>query len=120
VSDVFVEEAAEGPEALKTDFKANVCNSQFIGAQQFLCFLDTPFNQILVWGFVESLPEKTEKVVTGKAGLLGDLVQIKRMVVTVIDKLPSPPQTLESFQVRLVFCFSVDLSNDHFGNVYDE
>ena len=99
MSDVFVEEAAEGPEALKTDFKANVCNSQFIGAQQFLCFLDTPFNQILVWGFVESLPEKTEKVVTGKAGLLGDLVQAERMIVTVIDKITRSTKPLQRFDV---------------------
>jgi hypothetical protein len=38
-------------------------------------------------------------VVTGKTGLLGNLIQAQRMVVTVIDKVTRTTKPLKRFQI---------------------
>lgn len=50
--------------------------------------------------FIEGLPEKPEKVITRKTGLLGDLVQAQRMVVAVVDKIACTTKPLKCFEIR--------------------
>jgi len=62
---------------------------------------------------IENLAKESEKVITRKARLLGNLIETERVVITVVDKLTRPTETLQSFEVRKVFGFGVELSNDH-------
>src|SRR5829696_3361158 len=95
----FVEECAERSEALKSDFETDVSHAQFVAAEQLFRFLDAAFDQVLVWGYIECLAEETKKMVTRKAGLLGNLFEIERMVVAVIDKVTRAIKPLERFDI---------------------
>lgn len=87
VPHVFVEQAAEGTKALKTDFKADVGNAQLLRAEQLFGFLNPSLNQILMRGLPECLSKESQKLVTRKTGLRRYLIQIERTVVTVVYKL---------------------------------
>ena len=99
VADVLVKETAERSEALKPDFETDVRDAQFISSEQFFRFLDAAFDQILVRSFVECLAKQTQKVITGKAGFLGNLIETQRVIVAVVDELTRPPETLQRLEV---------------------
>jgi len=61
--DAFVKESAEGTEALKSDFETHVSHAKLVAAEQLFGFLDATFDQVLMRGLVECLPEETEKMV---------------------------------------------------------
>ena len=61
--DVFVKESAERSEALKADFETDIRYPEFVATQQFLCFLDPAFDQVLVRSLIKCLTEETEKMV---------------------------------------------------------
>lgn len=109
MANVLGKERAERSEALKTHLETDVRHTEFVATQQFFRLLNASFNQILVWGLIEGLPEEPQEVVTREAGLFGNLVETKRVVVTVIDKLARPSQSLERVNVRQISVF--DSSN---------
>lgn len=100
VTDAAMKECTERPETLKADFETNVSDAQVVFTEQFLCFLDPTMNEILMRSLVEGLPEQSQKVVTRKAGLFGNLIETQRMVVTVIDKITCPTKPLKCFEIR--------------------
>ena len=67
VANVFVKERAERSETLKSDFEADVSYAKLIAAEEFLGFLDTAFDQILVRRLVESLSKETITAWAAKA-----------------------------------------------------
>ena len=106
---VLVKERAKRSEALKAYFETDVSHAEFVAAKQFFRFLDASFDQILMWSFIERLPEEPQEVVTREASLFGNLVETKRMVVAVIYKLARSPKPLERFTVRHISV--IDFSN---------
>ena len=114
VAHILVEETAERSKTLKADFKTNIRHAQLFAAQQLFRLLNPPFDQILMRRFVKGLPEESQKVITREAGLFGDLVQTKRMVVTMVDEITRSPETLQRLEVGDI---SVD-SLDHYAGGY--
>ena len=100
MADAAMKECAERTEALKTDFETDVRHAQIVFAEKFLRFLDATMNEVLMRSLVEGLPEQPQKVVTRKAGLLGNLIEAQRMVVTVVDKIPRTTKPLKRFEIR--------------------
>ena len=84
---------------MKTDFEANVCYAKIVSRQKFLGFFNSALDQILVRSFIEGLSKQSQKVIPGETSLLRNLIEIKRMVITVIDKLASATQALESLKI---------------------
>ena len=66
VADVFVKQAAERSETLKSHFKTNVRHPQLISPEQLFRLLNPAFDQILVRSFVERLSKQPQEVVTQK------------------------------------------------------
>jgi hypothetical protein len=115
MADALMKQAAEGTKTLKPDFEANVRYSQVIGAEQLFSFFDAPLDQILVGCLVEGLPEQSQEMKTRETCLTGDLVQIERMIVTMIDELARATQTLVNIRrSHLNFCFGLMLSFHRF------
>ena len=100
VTDATMKERAERPEALKADFETNVSDAQVVFTEQFLRFLDATMNEVLMRSLVEGLPEQSQKVVTRKAGLFGNLIETQRMVVAVVDKITRTTKPLKCFEIR--------------------
>jgi len=100
VTNALLKQAAERAETLKTHFEANISYTQLIAFQKFLRFFDPPFNQVLVWSLIESLTKQPEKVVARETSLFGNLLETKRMVVAMINKLTGSPKSLERVKVR--------------------
>jgi hypothetical protein len=63
-------------------------------AEQLFRFFDPALDQILVRGFMECLPKQPQEVITREAGLFGNLVKTQRMIVTVVDEVTRPTETL--------------------------
>ena len=78
---------------MKSHFKADISDAQFISPEQLYRLLDAAFYQILVRSFIECLTKEAQKVIPGKAGLLGNLVETQRMVETVVDELARATET---------------------------
>src|SRR6187200_201948 len=93
-----MEESAERSQALKSHLETNVRHAQFVRAQELLGFLDSSFDQILMRRFVKCLPKQTEEVITGKTGVTGNLLEIERQVVALIDKLLRSIEALKNFR----------------------
>ncbi len=89
-----MKESAERTEALKPNFETDVSYAKLVAAEQFLCFLDAAFDQVLMRRFIEGLPEETEEMVARETSLLGNLFETDRMVVAVIDKVTRATQPL--------------------------
>ena len=94
-----MKKAAKRSEALKSNFEADVCNSQFVCAKQLFRSLDASFYEVLVWSRVEGLPEESQKMVTRKAGFFGNLFEAQRMVITMVDKIARAPESLERLEI---------------------
>ena len=95
VAHAFLEQRAKRTETLKTDFEAHVSDAQFVALQELFGLLDATFYEVLVRSLVECLAEQAQKVIARETGFLGDLIQVERMVVAMIDKLArasEPPQ----------------------------
>jgi hypothetical protein len=43
---------------------------------------------------MECLPKQPQEVITREAGLFGNLVKTQRMIVTVVDEVTRPTETL--------------------------
>jgi len=99
VTNLTTKERAERTQTLKPNLKTNIRDAQLIAPEQLFRFLDATLDQILVRGLIERLPEEAQEVVTRKAGLLGNLVQAQRMVVTVIDKITRTTKPLKCLQI---------------------
>ncbi|HKE56620.1 MAG TPA: hypothetical protein VKB46_07960 [Pyrinomonadaceae bacterium] len=99
MADGFVEETTERTQALKSHLEANVCDAQFVGPEQFLRFLYAAFNEVLVRRFIEGLAEQTQKVVARETCFFRDLIEIERVVVTVVNELSSPTESTERIAV---------------------
>jgi hypothetical protein len=95
MADVLVKKAAEGSEALKTYFEANIRYANIIRAKQLLCFFDATLNEVLMRCLVKRLSKKPEKVITRETCFTRDLVEAQRMVVTMIDKLTRSGKPLQ-------------------------
>jgi len=100
VADLASKECAERSQTLKSNFETNVRHAQLITAEQLFRFLDATLDQILVWSFVECLPEQAQEVITRETSLFGNLVQAQRMVVAVIDKITRPTKPLKRLDIR--------------------
>ena len=100
MTDASMKERAERAEALKADFETHVRYTQIVFAEQFLRFLNATVNEVLMRSLIESLPEQSQKVVTRKAGLFGNLAEAQRMVVTVIDEITCTTKPLKCFEIR--------------------
>lgn len=98
-TNVAMKECAEGTQTLKTDFEAHVSHAQFVVAEQFFCLLDATLDEVLMGGLVESLAEKSQEVITRKAGLLRNLIEAKRVIVAVVDKTARTIEPLKCFEV---------------------
>jgi len=105
MTDATPKQGAEGSQTLKANFEANVSHAQIVTAEQLFRFRDPTLDEVLMRGLVVGLPEKTKEVITGKAGLFGNLIEAQRMVVAVVDKLARSAQPFE----RVHVCF--DSSN---------
>src|SRR5258705_1258794 len=99
MADAFMKETAERPETLKTNFETDVSDSQVVCDEKFLSPLDAPLDQVLMCGLVECLPEESEEMIARETGLFGNLLEIQRVVVAVVDKLTCSPQPFERFQI---------------------
>ena len=90
VAHAFVKETAERSQALKADFEANIRNPQVGGTQKLFGFFNASFDQVLVRSLVKSLAEQAQKMVAGETCLTRNLIQIQRVIVTVIDEITRP------------------------------
>jgi hypothetical protein len=90
VAHAFVKETAERSQALKTDFEANIRDPQVGSTQKLFGFFNASFDQVLVRSLVKSLAEQAQKMVAGETCLTGNLIQIQRVIVTVIDEITRP------------------------------
>ena len=99
MADAAPKESAEGSQALKSNLEADVRDAEFIASEQLFGFLDAAFDEVLVRSLVEGLPEKPQKVIARKTGLLGNLIEAQRMVVAVIDKITRTAKPLQRFKV---------------------
>jgi hypothetical protein len=95
----LVKETTEGAQTLKTNFETNISDTELVSSQKFFGFFNATLDQILVRSLVEGLPEEAKKVKARKTSLLGDLIQIKGMIITMIDKRTCPTETLESLNI---------------------
>jgi len=100
MTDAAMKERAERAETLKADFETDIRYAQIVFAEQLLRFLNATMNEVLMRSLVERLPEQSQKVVTRKAGLFGNLIETQRMVVTMIDKITCTTKPLKRFQIR--------------------
>ena len=100
VTDAAMKECAKRAETLEPDFETHVGYAKIVFTEQFLRLLDATVNQVLMRRLIESLPEQSQEVVTRKAGLLGNLIETQRMVVTVIDKITCSTKPLKCFEIR--------------------
>ena len=69
MTNAAMKERAERTETLKPNFEAHVRYPQIVCTEQFLRFLDAAVNEVLMRSLVEGLPEQSQEVVTGEAGL---------------------------------------------------
>jgi len=100
VPDISMKETAKRSQALKTHFKANISHPNILRAEQFLCLLDSAFDQILVGRFIKGLAKESEEMVTRKTGLARYLLEIERVIIAVIDKLARPRKAFEDIRFQ--------------------
>src|SRR5689334_24720428 len=99
MADVFMKQTTERSETLKTNFKTHVRNAQLVAALQLFRLLDAAFDQVLVRRLVEGLAKESQEVITREAGFFGNLFETERMVVTVVDEVACPTETLQRLEV---------------------
>jgi hypothetical protein len=92
VADVFVKQTAERTQTLETDFEANVSYRKPARRQQLFRLLYAPLSQILMGSLIKGSPEEPQEVIAGQTCFAGDLLQIERLVVTLVDELASAHQ----------------------------
>jgi hypothetical protein len=112
--DVFVKQAAERTQTLEADFEADVGHRQPAGRQQLLRLLDSTLGEVLMGSLVKCLAEEPQEVKPRQARLAGDLVQIKRKVIALIDELSRTYESLicldceRSIRLYLVLVFHLN------------
>src|SRR5512145_878819 len=99
MSDVPMKQGAERSQTLKPDFETDVSDAEFIAAEQFFRFLDAALNEVLMWRLFESLAEETQEVVPRETSFFGNLIQVQRMVVAVVDKITRATKPLKRLQI---------------------
>ena len=102
VADAFVKQRAERTNALKSDLKANVSHGQAANAQQFFGLIDTALDQVLAGRRIERIAKQPQEMISGKTGLPGNLVEVKRLIVTLIDEPARAPQTCAKIVVGML------------------
>jgi len=100
MTDAAMKEGAERAEALEANLETDVSYAQVVFTEKFLRFLNATMDEVLMRSLVESLTKQSQKVVTRKAGLFGNLIETQRMVVTVIDKITRTTKPLKCFEIR--------------------
>ena len=100
MTDAAMKEGAERAEALEANFETDIRYAQVVFTEKLLRFLNATMDEVLMRSLVESLTKQSQKVVTRKAGLFGNLIETQRMVVTVIDKITCTTKPLKCFEIR--------------------
>ena len=102
VPDALMEKRAEGTRTLKADFKADVGNADSARPEKLFGLLNSFLNQVLPRRGVKGCAKRSQEMVLGHAGLFGDFVQIKWLIVTFVHKLACPPESFA--QVVVGYC----------------
>jgi hypothetical protein len=106
MADALAKQRAERAETLKTYFKANVGDRHPPVSKQLFGLFDSPVDQVLVWGGRKLFTKAAQKMVTGQACLLGNLIQIEWPLIVFVDKGTRAPKPLVNLASRLGFCLS--------------
>ncbi len=91
---MFVEQTAERSKTFEANLEADIGNRQSACGEQLLGFFDAPLSQVLMRSLVKNPAEKPQEVISGEAGLAGNLLKIEREVVALIDESPCADEPL--------------------------
>jgi hypothetical protein len=94
IPDALAKKCAERTKALKTNFKANVSDSQSAVSEQLFGLFNSPVNQILVRSGRKLLPKPAQKMVAGQTCFAGNLIQIDRFLIALVDELARATESL--------------------------
>src|ERR1051326_1093121 len=108
ITNTLTKQRTERTEALETHFEANIGDGQTAVSEQLLGLFNAPVNQILVRRGRKLFAKPAEKMVAGQTGLLGNLIQVERLLITLVDE---PARATEPF---VNFTSGIDFDVSHF------
>jgi hypothetical protein len=94
MTDLLFEERTERADTFKADMVTNLHNGMIFAGQPNPGLFDSFLCQVLVWGQAIDAGEQPVKMVTGKAGFAGQVVQIDGLLKILIDVNLSPDNFL--------------------------
>jgi len=89
---MFVKQAAERTQALEANLEADVGDCQRARRQQLLGLLDSAVREVLMRGLVERRAKEPQEMKARQTRRSGNLLEIQRQVIRVIDELARPHQ----------------------------
>jgi hypothetical protein len=99
----FAKERAERTEAGKADFETDFGHGQAAGIEQFFGALDALFNQVLMRRLAEVLLKQPQEMETRETGLMGEAVEVERLVVMLIQQAARAAEPLPGVLIQPVF-----------------
>lgn len=90
MANVLVKQATERSQTLEAYLKAYIRYPDVFRTKEFLRFFNAPLDQVLVWSLIERLSKEPKKMISRKACFAGDLIEVQRMVIAVVNKFARP------------------------------
>ena len=91
---MFMEQAAERAETLEADFETNVSYGKATRRQQLFRLLYAPLSEVLMRSLVERAAKESQEVIPRQACFAGDLFEVQRQMVTLVDEPPGADESL--------------------------
>jgi hypothetical protein len=90
---------AEGSETLKADLETHVRHAEPLGTKQLFGLLNSALDQVLVRRGGKGVAKQAQEVIARQTGLLRDLCQVQRQVITFVDITARAAKSLVQIRV---------------------